>query len=470
MTTQFFDRLRQFLNSSLRYLGLLCLVLAGQMSIAASPESSDTEQVGTVSLVLGNAYLESANHPRQIVKVGSVIKVSDRILTGANGHVHIHFIDDGLVSVRPGSRLDVVRYDYNEEKPEQSSVKFNLQEGVTRSISGEAAKSARQRFRLNTPIAAIGVRGTDFVVSATERTTRALVNEGTIVLAPYSNECSAASFGPCALNAVELTDSSMQLIELDGSAPSPRLLAAPHERDPGVLRDEVQLVIADSSDNDGNEAEDKTITNEVYLESVTSTRVTDEAATVVPTVVAVVPTVLEFTPDTPIAAAELTSRQLVWGRWADDNLDLERITLAYNDAREGRAVAVGNDDYILFRNQDNGTRVDRGLGVVSFDLNSAQAFYSSNSGVVAMQVEGGNLDINFDRSEFATQLNLSHSLTGNVDFIANGSISDGGYFNSRDESQRIAGAVSTDGQEAGYFFERQLLDGGIQGLTLWDAR
>ena len=87
-----------------------------------------------------------------------------------------------------------------------------------------------------------------------------------------------------------------------------------------------------------------------------------------------------------------------------------------------------------------------------------------------MQVAGGSLDIDFDRSEFATALDLSHSLTGNVGFAANGSISEGGYFNSRNASQRIAGAVSTDGQEAGYFFEQQLLEGGIQGLTLWDAR
>lgn len=443
----------------------LFAVFLCQFSLAADSASSGTERVGAVSLVLGKAYIERSTQSRERVRAGTAIHVSDTILTEANGHVHIQFEDGGLVSVRPGSRLDVVRYDYDAARPEQSSVKFHLQEGVTRSISGDAARSARQRFRLNTPIAAIGVRGTDFVVSATDRTTRALVNEGVIVLAPYSDQCSAASFGPCDLNAVELTGTSLQIIELDGTAPTPRLLAAPHERDPGSLRDEVQLALLDNGDENDSEAEDKTVTNEVYLESITPNRVTQEAANVVPAV-----TVPDFTPDLPVASVELESRQLVWGRWADDQLDLERITLSYSDAKAGRAVTVGNDDHILFRNEDNGTRVDRGLGVVSFELNSAQAFYSSESGVVAMQVEGGNLDIDFNRSEFATALDLSHSLTGNVGFAASGSISDGGYFNSRDASQRIAGAVSTDGQEAGYFFEKQLLDGGIQGLTLWDAQ
>ncbi len=465
MNSIFYDIYQRIIPIPAWGIGFLVALFLSQAALAAGPTSGDTVQVGTVSIVLGKAYIEGPGRSREAIRRGSTIKVSDSIFTEANGHVHIRFKDGGLVSVRPGSRLDIVRYDYDKARPEQSSVKFNLQEGVTRSISGDAARSARQRFRLNTPIAAIGVRGTDFVVSATGSTTRALVNEGVIVLAPYSDQCSAASFGPCDLNAVELTGTSLQIIELDGSAPTPRLLAAPHERDPGTLRDEVQLALADNGGDD--ETDDKTATNEVYLESVTLTRVNREAASVVPSVAARTP---DFTPAEPVAATALTDRQLVWGRWADDQLNLERITLAYSDAKAGRAVAVGNDDHILFRNEDNGTRVDRGLGVVSFELNSAQAFYSSGSGVVAMQVEGGSLDIDFDRSKFATALDLSHSLTGNVGFVANGSISEGGYFNSRDTSQRIAGAVSTDGQEAGYFFEKQLIDGGIQGLTLWDAR
>ncbi len=478
MTIQLLDIFQQFMNSSQRCLALLCLLFLCQTSFASDPINSettqnDTKQVGKASLVLGKVYLERRNHPRERIKVDSPIRVGDSILTESNGHAHIRFIDNGLVSVRPGSRLSVVRYDYNPARPEQSLVKFNLQEGVTRSISGDAARSARQRFRLNTPIAAIGVRGTDFVVSATASTTRALVKEGTIVLAPYTNECSAASFGPCNLNAVELTDSSLQIIEFDGTTHTPRLLPAPHERDPGGLRDEVQLAIVDDTEDDNSnnkEAQNKTVTNEVSLEDAVPAQVIEDEvidfppATMTP----------DFTPAVSLSAEELGSRQLVWGRWADAQLDLERITLPYSvirdEAGEERSVAVGNSDYILFRNEANGTRVDRGLGVVSFNLHSAQAFYSSTSGVVAMQVDGGNLDIDFNRSEFATALNLSHGLTGNVDFIANGSISAGGYFNSRNELQRIAGAVSIDGQEAGYFFERQLSNGDIHGLTLWDAQ
>ena len=87
-----------------------------------------------------------------------------------------------------------------------------------------------------------------------------------------------------------------------------------------------------------------------------------------------------------------------------------------------------------------------------------------------MQCDGGSLYLEFDNSRFATELNLSHDATVVVDFFADGRIFSGGFFHSRSDTQRIAGAVSLDGSEAGYFFERQLQNGNIQGLTLWNSQ
>ncbi len=178
--------------------------------------------------------LLSEGKPRKLVEDGQPDSRQRPDLTQTNGHVHIRFVDEALVSVRPDSQLEIISYDYDSEHPEKSSIKFNLIEGIARSISGEGAKAARSRYRLNTPIAAIGVRGTDFVVSVTEQSTRALVNQGAIVMAPYSAECTASAIGPCATNAVELTDSALQMLEFEGTARVPRLIPAPHEREPGT--------------------------------------------------------------------------------------------------------------------------------------------------------------------------------------------------------------------------------------------
>jgi hypothetical protein len=179
-----------------------------------------------------------------------------------------------------------------------------------------------------------------------------------------------------------------------------------------------------------------------------------------------VPVVADFTPSAPVIPTALTERQLVWGRWADGQADQERITLTYLEAKEGRDITVGNTDYMLFRTENGSTRI-QALGTIGFSLNSAQAFYHSESGVVSMAVSGGSLNIDFDNNSFATSLDMSHSLTGNVNFSAAGRLYSGGYFHTRSATERMAGAVSLDGAEAGYFFEKQLDSGNIQGLTLW---
>jgi hypothetical protein len=418
-----------------------------------------------------------------MIAPGTLVRATDRIQTESNGHVHIRFVDQALVSVRPDSLLEIVQYDFLVDRPGNTSIKFNLQEGVTRSISGQGASSARERFRLNTPIAAIGVRGTDFVVSASPQSVRAAVNEGTIVMAPFSSECRVDTFGPCLANAIALTESSLQILEIRRAGGVPELLPATLERNPEMMSDEVALALA--AREQAPPADEKTAGTEIFLENVTSMRVQQVVATAAPValppvappavVVAPPPAVVpatppDFTPVAPVPVPALTDRNLVWGRWGAGQGELEKLTMAYADVRVGRDVTVGNDSYVLFRDGDGKTRVQAGLGPVSFALHSAQAFYHSDTGVVAMTVLGGSLDINFNNNQFATELNMNHSLTGNVDFIAKGFIYDGGYFYTRSATERMAGAISLDGTEAGYFFEKQLASGGIQGLTLWDKR
>ena len=444
--------------------------------------------VGEVSLVLGRAYLERDND-RERIEAGSKVHVGDRVFTEAGGHVHVRFVDDALVSVRPSSTLDVVLYDYDATKPENSAVKFELSEGVARAISGDAAKSARQRFRMNTPIAAIGVRGTDFVVSANSRSTRALVNEGAIIIAPYSSECSSDALGPCAVDAVELSQNTLQVLELGSGNPAPRLISASTRRALGGVED--------ASNNESNSAEaqgastespDAVGTNEVYLESVATTKVNIEVVAaesgsgqapdeqpstpVVPDpVVPEIPVVLaDFTPASALTAESTRADQLVWGRWSS-NGSPSLLSLSLSDAREGRDVTIASPSgFILYRNEPNGARVESGLGVVKFDLSAAEAFYDSANGIVAMRVAGGNLELDFVDKAFATELNLDHASTGAIDFTANGAIADGGYLLVREDSKIVSGAVATDGSAAGYFFEEQLEAGRIQGITLWGSQ
>jgi len=453
---------------------ILILALSAPLVTAQAEVSDNVETIGVVSMVLGKAYLHTSDQPPLEITRGLPVRVSDKVVTELNGHVHIRFVDDALVSVRPGSELEIVSYVFQSENPEKSSIKFNLVEGVTRSISGKGAKAARTRFRLNTPIAAIGVRGTDFVVSASEETVRALVNEGTIVLSPFSDECSIESFGPCnTSNSVELRGQSFQVLELRSTERLPLLTSQENEQVSVQQQSDFAGVQATTPVVQQTDSEDQTSDNDAFLEvkTVTVASELENSNTPIaePDPFAQLP---DFTPDAGLDEASLTESQLLWGRFSlkTELLENERITVPFEVAKEGRQVTVGNHEYALFRAETDTKLVDRELGIISFALNSAQAFYYSESGVVVMHVNGGNLDVDFSERLFQTQLDLSHRDTGIVNFEASGRISKSGYFFSNSEQQRIAGSTSIDGTQAGYFFEQQLESGGIQGLTLWDNR
>lgn len=162
--------------------------------------------VGPVQALMAANRLDGSAPVQAVLSRGHKLKVGDQLITGAGGHVHVRFIDGAFVAVRPESQLTIEQYSYKPEQPERSAVKFQLTQGTARSITGRAGEAAKDRFRLNTPVAAIGVRGTDFVVLTQDSESRAVVNRGAIVVAPIGQGCAAEGLGPCTgLFARELT-------------------------------------------------------------------------------------------------------------------------------------------------------------------------------------------------------------------------------------------------------------------------
>ena len=73
---------------------------------------------------------------------------------------------------------------------------------------GAAAQAAKDRFRLNTPLVAIGVKGTDFVTQTSQEGTRVMVNQGAIVMAPFDQGCRADALGVCATSRAQAAGSA----------------------------------------------------------------------------------------------------------------------------------------------------------------------------------------------------------------------------------------------------------------------
>jgi hypothetical protein len=99
--------------------------------------------------------------------VGLRLEAADVVKTGTDGSVGITMSDNSLLSAGPNSILALERFDFD---PTTSQGRFDaqLQRGTLAVISGRIAKQSPQAMTLRTPSAALGVRGTEFVVSANE--------------------------------------------------------------------------------------------------------------------------------------------------------------------------------------------------------------------------------------------------------------------------------------------------------------
>ena len=120
--------------------------------------------IGSVTEASGTAIIKRGKDTIQIVK-GTEIKTNDKVET-KNGKVKIVFKDDTNVTVTESSSLIIDDFVYD---PKSGAGKLGLKAaaGTVRYVSGSIAKDPKN-VKINTPTAAIAVRGTDFVMAVSE--------------------------------------------------------------------------------------------------------------------------------------------------------------------------------------------------------------------------------------------------------------------------------------------------------------
>jgi len=119
--------------------------------------------VARVEFVVGNVFaLAVDGRVRALVK-GATLEEGDTVNTN-EGRVQFRFTDDGFVSLyaRTVFRIDQYRWGGVNDGSERSF--FGLIEGGVRTITGRLAKHNRTAYKMTTPLATIGVRGTQYTM------------------------------------------------------------------------------------------------------------------------------------------------------------------------------------------------------------------------------------------------------------------------------------------------------------------
>lgn len=140
---------------------LFVLPAAVMIAVAMSGPVS-AQEAGHVKVSRGAVLIERAGQ-KMPAPVGAVVQAGDVVTTGADGAVGITFLDNSLLSAGPNSVLAIDRFAFD-STTHQGSFESSLRKGTLAVVSGKLAKQSPDAMKVKTPAAALGVRGTEFLV------------------------------------------------------------------------------------------------------------------------------------------------------------------------------------------------------------------------------------------------------------------------------------------------------------------
>jgi hypothetical protein len=122
--------------------------------------------IGSVFDLKGTAVIKRGKETIAVAN-GTPVEINDKVET-KNGVVNIRFKDDTTVKVTENSSLVIDDFVYDPKNAAGGKLGLKAASGTVRYVSGNIAHNNPNSVKINTPTAAIAVRGTDFVMAVDE--------------------------------------------------------------------------------------------------------------------------------------------------------------------------------------------------------------------------------------------------------------------------------------------------------------
>jgi hypothetical protein len=444
-------------------------------ALACGAQLAHAGVAGKVIFTAGKASV--ADHA---AAVGTAVEEGQALSTGPDGFLYVKTIDNGLFILRPNSQARISAYHVDTQHPENTRVKLDLLSGVARSRSGTAVKQARQNFRFNTPVAAIGVRGTDFTVFTDNDISRVAVISGAIVMSGFGDACRADALGPCEGGASRVLSAAQrgQLLQLQRGQAAPQLLQSsplsPDQVSPP--RADEPLSHAGSTGGGANATGQPNLDAEKTA-NLGNVVVKTAPPPLPPVVTPPVVTPPVVTPPAPVVVElALPDRDVVWGRWQVVAGLPPKFNLP-NTLADNELLSI-NGNYALLRSQGPDTYVAPNNGSIGFQLKGGEAFiYTDYTPTYRIEtpatLSNGTLTVDFGSKSFATGVDLSSGaetfkLSGAGSVGADGRLY-GDAANGQTGVMNLQGLLSKqNGGSAAYIFDSRIDDKrSANGATYW---
>lgn len=134
-------------------------IAAAAIALMLTMPALAADIAGHIVMVKGEASAVTAGGSSRLLKRRDPVYTSDTITTGGDSRVQIRFIDNGLLALKANSQLAIHNY-HQSADGQDDQVLLELVEGGFRTLTGSIGKGNKEAYRVETPVASIGIRGT----------------------------------------------------------------------------------------------------------------------------------------------------------------------------------------------------------------------------------------------------------------------------------------------------------------------
>ncbi|TAJ80632.1 MAG: hypothetical protein EPO42_04010 [Gallionellaceae bacterium] len=147
-----------YLRTSSKYLGVLAAALTGMfLSVPAASASV----AGQVQFASGNVQITTVAGQTKPLKKGDNVNEGDSITTAPASSAQIKTVDGGFVAIRPDTQMKFDKFVFSGKTDGSERGFFSLVKGGFRAVTGLVGRVNKQNYKIYTPAATIGIRGTD---------------------------------------------------------------------------------------------------------------------------------------------------------------------------------------------------------------------------------------------------------------------------------------------------------------------
>jgi len=114
-------------------------------------------RAGMVTAINGEAWAEARGQRRSLALKSDVFS-EDTLITEAGAKLQLLFEDDSILSMGPSATLSIA--DFKFDGSAAPSMAVHLVQGITRMVSGKIVEQNPEGFKISSPLAVIGIRGT----------------------------------------------------------------------------------------------------------------------------------------------------------------------------------------------------------------------------------------------------------------------------------------------------------------------